>query len=128
MLAAAASAPLMMAGTSMAQAAAAPGSEAAARTNSEFMEAALEQQMDFLQAHVSALRHNRHERVSQSGAGAGGHMRRFGCAVWLFEHRLQRACDSPVTLRMPRRHSLVATRHLRAAWSEQECLLANSWP
>ena len=73
----------MMAGTPAAQAAAAPGTEAAARTNSEFMEAALEQQMDFLQAHVSALRHNRHERVTQSGAGAGSHMRLIGCALAL---------------------------------------------
>ena len=52
------------------QSAAQPASTTAAatRTNSEFMEAALEQQMDFLQAHVSALRHNRHERVSSQGA------------------------------------------------------------
>ena len=48
-----------------------PGSEAATRTHSQFMEAALEQQMDFLQAHVSALRHNRHERVTSQGAAAG---------------------------------------------------------
>ena len=52
--------------------AAGPASEPAARTTSEFMEAALEQQMDFLQAHVSALRHSRHERGASTQAPAAG--------------------------------------------------------